>query len=665
MFLWIGKDEAPCKRQTVLFTRKGTKISTKIKSIIPLSRKLLLILLDAICVLAAYLATLAFRFGGKVPEANWATFENSILFIVLIYLVVNALCRLYSTLWEHASIEELLYVIGAAVASTILCYTLAVIRMDRMPRSIYIAAGLIIILLHGGLRLSYRVFRRLIKSNLFSQNKIPVLVIGAGDAGADIIRQMQEMPGIALSPVCIVDDDVQKRGVRIHGVRVIGGTNDIPAIVEKYDIKQIIYAIPSSDRVAKRRILEICTATDCELKIIPTVETMLAGKSDLRQLRDVDVGDLLERPIVKLDMDAISGYLTDSTVLVTGGGGSIGSELCRQIAKFRPKKLVVFDIYENNAYELYVDLKRIYGDELDMDVVIGSVRDIPRLDEVFGQYKPDVVFHAAAHKHVPLMEGSPVEAVKNNVNGTFNTAKAADIAGVKRFVLISTDKAVNPTNIMGATKYLCELIIQYMNQTSKNTKYVAVRFGNVLGSNGSVIPLFKRQIAMGGPVTVTHKDMKRYFMTIPEAAQLVIQAGSMAKQGEIFLLDMGEPVSIDEFARTFIRLSGYEPDVDIKVVYTGLRPGEKMFEELLQEGEVQRESDFPGILVGKTHPLKAAEIKQRIDYLRKMADEDPENIRWYMAQAVPTYCPPEEANAFYAENASISSQELAAFQVQI
>ncbi|HMM32278.1 MAG TPA: nucleoside-diphosphate sugar epimerase/dehydratase [Clostridia bacterium] len=630
-----------------------------------MSRKLLLILLDAICVLAAYLATLAFRFGGKVPEANWATFENSILFIVLIYLVVNALCRLYSTLWEHASIEELLYVIGAAVASTILCYTLAVIRMDRMPRSIYIAAGLIIILLHGGLRLSYRVFRRLIKSNLFSQNKIPVLVIGAGDAGADIIRQMQEMPGIALSPVCIVDDDVQKRGVRIHGVRVIGGTNDIPAIVEKYDIKQIIYAIPSSDRVAKRRILEICTATDCELKIIPTVETMLAGKSDLRQLRDVDVGDLLERPIVKLDMDAISGYLTDSTVLVTGGGGSIGSELCRQIAKFRPKKLVVFDIYENNAYELYVDLKRIYGDELDMDVVIGSVRDIPRLDEVFGQYKPDVVFHAAAHKHVPLMEGSPVEAVKNNVNGTFNTAKAADIAGVKRFVLISTDKAVNPTNIMGATKYLCELIIQYMNQTSKNTKYVAVRFGNVLGSNGSVIPLFKRQIAMGGPVTVTHKDMKRYFMTIPEAAQLVIQAGSMAKQGEIFLLDMGEPVSIDEFARTFIRLSGYEPDVDIKVVYTGLRPGEKMFEELLQEGEVQRESDFPGILVGKTHPLKAAEIKQRIDYLRKTADEDPENIRRYMAQVVPTYCPPEEANVFCVENTSISSQELAAFQVQI
>ena len=625
-----------------------------------------MILLDAACVLAAYLATLAFRFGGIVPGSYWNTFEHSILYIILIYLVVNALFRLYSTLWEHASIEELLYVIGASILSTVLCYTLAAIRMDRMPRSIYIAAGLIIILLHGGLRLSYRVFRRLLKSNIFAQNKIPVLVIGAGDAGADIIRQMQEAPGVALSPVCIVDDDAKKQGVRIHGVRVAGTTQDIPQIVKRYEIRQIIYAIPSSDRVAKRRILELCTATDCDLKIIPTVETLLAGKSDLRQLRDVDVGDLLERPVVKLDMKAICGYLEGSTVLVTGGGGSIGSELCRQIAKFHPKKLVVFDIYENNAYELYVDLKRIYGDELDMEVVIGSVRDISRVDEVFGCYKPDVVFHAAAHKHVPLMEGSPVEAVKNNVNGTFNIAKAADMAGAKRFVLISTDKAVNPTNIMGATKYLCELIVQYMNQTSKNTKYVAVRFGNVLGSNGSVIPLFRRQIAVGGPVTVTHKDIKRYFMTIPEAAQLVLQAGSMAKQGEIFLLDMGDPVNIDEFARTFIRLSGYEPDVDIKIVYTGLRPGEKMLEELLQKDEVQGESDFPGILVGKTHPVRAAEIKNRIDYLRRMAEKDPDHIRRYMAQVVPTYCTPTESEKVHTENVTtVALGELPPVQARI
>lgn len=620
----------------------GRRIKTKIKSIIPWSRRLLLVLLDAACVLAAYLATLAFRFGGIVPETYWSTFEHSILYIILIYLCVNALFRLYSTLWEHASIEELLYVIGASIISTVLCYALAAIRMNRMPRSIYIAAGLIIILLHGGLRLSYRVFRRLLKSSIFAHDKIPVLIIGAGDAGASIIRQMQETTSVALIPVCIVDDDIEKRGVRVHGVRVVGGTDDIPVLVKKYGIRQIIYAIPSADRIAKRRVLEICTATDCELKIIPTMETILAGKSDIRQLRDVDVGDLLERPIVQLDIEAISGYLAGSTVLVTGGGGSIGSELCRQIAKFHPKKLIVFDIYENSAYELYVDLKRIYGDVLDMDVVIGSVRDIPRLDEVFGHYKPDVVFHAAAHKHVPLMETSPVEAVKNNVNGTFNTAKAADIAGVKRFVLISTDKAVNPTNVMGVTKYLCELIVQYMNQTSKNTKYVAVRFGNVLDSNGSVVPLFRRQIAMGGPVTVTHKDIKRYFMTIPEAAQLVIQAGSMAKRGEIFLLDMGDPVCIDEFARTFIRLSGYEPDVDIKIEYTGLRPGEKMFEELLQDSEEPAESGFPGILVGKTHPIKASEIKSRIDYIRVMTEKDPVHIRKHMAQVVPTYCVPEE-----------------------
>ncbi len=612
------------------------------KSIIPWSRRLLLILLDAICVLAAYLATLLFRFGGKIPTEYWSAFEHAILFILLIYLLINLIFRLYSTLWEHASIEELLYVIGASIVSTIICYIFAVMGMARMPRSIYIAAGLIIILLHGGIRLSYRVLRRLSHSSIFVRNQTSVLVIGAGAAGASVIRQMQETPSLELSPVCLVDDDPEKQGVRLHGVRVAGYTTNIPALVKKYEIEQIIYAIPSADRKDKRRILEICTGTNCELKIIPTMETLLAGKGDIRQMRDVDVGDLLERPVVKLDMEAISGYLEDSTVLVTGGGGSIGSELCRQIAKFRPEKLVIFDIYENNAYELFVDLKHIYGDELDIEVVIGSVRDIPRLDEIFAQYKPDVVFHTAAHKHVPLMEISPVEAVKNNVNGTFNTAKAADIAGVKRFVLISTDKAVNPTNIMGATKYLCELIIQYMNYTSQNTKYVAVRFGNVLGSNGSVIPLFRRQIAAGGPVTVTHKDMKRYFMTIPEAAQLVIQAGSMAKQGEIFLLDMGDPVSIDEFARTFIRLSGYEPDMDIKIVYTGLRAGEKMFEELLQESEVQGESDFPGIMIGKAHAIEAKEIKSRIEYLRKMVEEDPANIRQYMAQVVPTYCAPEE-----------------------
>ncbi len=598
--------------------------------------KIIMMLLDGCCVVAAYLATLYFRFGGLVPAHFLHTFWNSIAFIVLIYWLMNWLFRLYSSPWDQASIEEAIGAACSSIVSTVLCYVLAAIRNDRMPRSIYIAAGLIIILLIAGSRLSFRVFRRLKKSNLFALNAVPVLIIGAGEAGALIVRQMRESAHINLLPACVVDDDPANRGTYVHGVRVRGTTADIPTLVKRYGVMQIIYAVPATDASTRRHVLELCASTGCELKIIPSVETMLRGKGDIRFMRDVDVGDLLERPIVKLDTAAVQGYLRGTVVLVTGGGGSIGSELCRQIALFEPKQIIVFDIYENNAYELHTAMQQQYGDALDFRVVIGSVRDRDRLDEVFAQYHPDVVFHAAAHKHVPLMEDSPIEAIKNNVNGTFNTAMAAHLSGVKRFVLISTDKAVNPTNVMGATKYLCELIVQYMNQYSDRTDYVAVRFGNVLGSNGSVVPLFRRQIAAGGPVTVTHKDVTRYFMTIPEAAQLVIQAGSMAKQGEIFLLDMGNPVRIDDFARSFIRLSGLEPDVDIKIEYTGLRPGEKIFEELLQQDE-QAKSGFPGILIGKTHVVTADEIKRRIEYLREMAVEDPEHIRRYIAEVVPTY----------------------------
>lgn len=613
-------------------------------------KRALLVLADIVCVFAAYLATLAFRFGGAVPESIWVTFKSSVLFIVLIYLAVNTMFRLYSALWEHAGIEELVYVVFASVIATVLCYALAAIRMDRMPRSVYIAAGLVIILLHGGLRMAYRVLRRMVNLPLFGGDKTPALIIGAGETGATIIGQMLENAAIDIAPVCIVDDDPLKKNVRVHGIRVMGTTEDIPALVKKHHIRQVIYAIPSSNSATRRRILEACALTGCDMKIIPTLEAMLEG-IQLRQMRDVDIGDLLDRPQVKLDTEAISSYISGSTVLVTGGGGSIGSELCRQIARFHPKKLIIFDIYENNAYELYMDLKREYGDALDTEVAIGSVRDISRLDEVFAKYRPDVVFHAAAHKHVPLMETSPVEAIKNNVNGTFNTANAADLAGVKRFVLISTDKAVNPTNIMGATKYLCELIIQYMNQTSKHTSYAAVRFGNVLGSNGSVLPLFRKQIAAGGPITVTHKDITRYFMTIPEAAQLVIQAGSMAKRGEIFLLDMGEPVRIDDFARNFIRLSGFEPDVDIKIVYTGLRPGEKMYEELIQQSEIEGESGMSGILISKPHPVEAKEIKARIDYIRQMAVTDSTHIKYHMAKVVPTYREPDGAQTQMKQSA--------------
>lgn len=603
---------------------------------------------DAFCVFLAYLFTLSFRFGGIVPPEIYATFYGSIVYIIIIYFIINLLFRLYDSLWEHASIEELVNVVIASVISTALCYILAAVRMDRMPRSVYIAAGLVIILLHGGTRMLSRVLK-LFMNGRPGRGARNALIIGAGEAGAIVISSMQENAALKLLPVAIVDDDAAKRATRIHGVKVMGVIADIPDIVKKLEIQQIVYAMPSVSGQARRRVLEICASTGCETKLIPSVESLLHGHGGVAlAVRDVDVGDLLARDEVKLDIDAVSGYLSGSTVLVTGGGGSIGSELCRQIARFEPKKLVVFDIYENNAYELFMELKQQYGDKLDMDVMIGSVRDIKRLDSVFSTYKPDVVFHAAAHKHVPLMEQSPAEAIKNNVDGTFNVAMAANLAEAKRFVLISSDKAVNPVNVMGASKYLCELIVQYMNKKSAHTDYVAVRFGNVLASNGSVIPLFRQQIAAGGPVTVTHKDIVRYFMTIPEAAKLVIQAGSMVNKGEIFLLDMGEPVKIDDFARQFIRLSGYEPDVDIQIVYTGLRPGEKMYEELMQKDETQLESGFPGILTCKTHDVEPALIKQRIDYIRRMTSEDPDGTRTYLEEIIPSFHDakaPEQAGA--------------------
>ncbi len=494
-------------------------------------RRICFVAADAICVFVAYLFTLSFRFGANVPAGISATFYSSVIYIILIYFVINLLFKLYESLWEHASIEELVNVVLASVISTVLCYALAALGMDRMPRSVYIAAGLVIILLHGGIRMLSRVFK-LFMSGRRRAGSANALIIGAGEAGAIIISSMQENPAINLVPVAIVDDDETKRSTRIHGVKVMGTTHDIPSLVKKLEVTQIIYAIPSASGQTRKRVLETCTSTGCEIKIIPSVEKMLFGHgSTTLQVRDVDVGDLLDRPETKLDIDAISGYLKGSTILVTGGGGSIGSELCRQIARFEPKKLVVFDMYENNAYELYMEMKQAYGDRLDMDVVIGSVRDIKRLDTVFGQYKPDVVFHAAAHKHVPLMEQSPAEAIKNNVDGTFNVAMAADIAGVKRFVLISSDKAVNPVNVMGASKYLCELIVQYMNKRSAHTNYVAVRFGNVLGSNGSVIPLFRRQIASGGPVTVPPEGYSEIFYDHTRGGAARYSGGQHGKAG--------------------------------------------------------------------------------------------------------------------------------------
>ncbi len=598
----------------------------------------LLLLLDAGWVVLAYLFTLLFRYGGAVPERMYACYLSSIGVIVAIHWAVNGVLHLYSSMWEYAGLEELVKIIFACPIAALLCYVYAIIRADRLPRSVYIAAGLILMLLFGGTRMSYRVLRRFVRGGfLMTRETIPVLLVGAGATGVALLKQIQERERLSLRPVGFVDDDPDKKNIRIQGVRVLGKTEDIPALVQKYYIKQIIFAVPSADGAARRRMMELCTKTGCKLKIVPGLDNVLEGV-DIKRMRDVDIGDLLAREEVQLEIENISQYLQDSVVLVTGGGGSIGSELCMQIAPFRPARIVIFDIYENDAYALYMKLKQRYQDQLDLRVEIGSVQDADQVSQLFATYRPDVVFHAAAHKHVPLMERCPAEAVKNNVEGTFIVSKAADVAATKRFILISTDKAVNPANIMGATKYLCELIMQYFNQTSKATQYVTVRFGNVLGSNGSVVPLFRQQIEAGGPVTVTHKDVTRYFMTIPEAARLVIQAGSMAAQGEVFVLDMGQPVSIDQFARTFIRLSGFEPDVDIPIVYTGLRPGEKMYEELLNPDECSK-STFPGILVGKPHPVDAAQIYRRLSYLFEQVEKEPTLVHRYMAQVVPTYHP--------------------------
>jgi len=436
-------------------------------------------------------------------------------------------------------------------------------------------------------------------------------------------------------PVVMVDDDKTKHGTKINGVPVASGREKIKELAQQYKIDEIIVAIPSASRKEIAELLKISKETRCRLKTLPNIMDVMDGEVSVKQLRDVRIEDLLGREEVKLDLEEISGYLTNEVVMVTGGGGSIGSELCRQIAKFNPKKLIIFDIYENNAYELQNELMFLYKDKLDLEVVIGSCRDRERLREVFERYKPGVVFHAAAHKHVPLMEGNPSEAIKNNVFGTLNTCRRAVDFGAKKFILISTDKAVNPTNIMGASKRLAEIIVQSMNRMG-DTKFAAVRFGNVLGSNGSVIPLFRKQILMGGPVTVTHPEVTRYFMTIPEAARLVIQAGAMAKGGEVFVLDMGDPVRIDDLARDMIRLSGLEPDMDIRIEYTGLRPGEKLYEELLMAEEGLVKTAHEKIFIGKQQDMSFQEVIGCIKALESSMESD-EMLRETMARLVLTY----------------------------
>ena len=504
-----------------------------------------------------------------------------------------------------------------------------------MPRSWYFLYGVLLWVFMFISRYSYRGIRTLMnrKSNTNKQKR--VLVVGAGEAGNSIIKEIINSRLINMHVVGIIDDNKSKLGKYLHGVKVLGDRNDIIQLAKDYLVDEIIIAIPTASPQEMKEILDICKQTGCELKRLPGMYQLVNGDVSISKLKDVDVNDLLGRDPIRVDLDSIMEYVSGKVIMVTGGGGSIGSELCRQIASHHPKQLLIIDIYENSTYDIQQELKRNYPD-LDLVVLIASIRNTKRMDMIFEKYHPEIVYHAAAHKHVPLMEDSPNEAVKNNVLGTWKIVQAADRYQVKRFVMISTDKAVNPTNIMGATKRICEMIIQTYNNRSK-TEYVAVRFGNVLGSNGSVIPLFKKQIEAGGPVTVTHPDIIRYFMTIPEAVSLVLQAGAYAKGGEIFILDMGEPVKIVDLARNLILLSGHKPDEDIKIVFTGLRPGEKLYEEMLMKEEGIQDTDNKLIHIGKPIQMDEEKFLQQLEEIKEYVVTEPDDIREWVQKIVPTY----------------------------
>lgn len=580
----------------------------------------------------------------KYQNLDISTMMLSIIIYMLIHTVTFKLFKCYSSLWRYAGEEELVSILSACVVYVIPVYI--VHRLIGIDYSIlfYIVSTILIIGYTGGLRLVYRTGRRFKTRMIVSQDSQRVLVVGAGSAGQMIINELKENPQLKKVPVGIIDDDINKIGRVIHNVKILGDTSQVKEIVEKENVDEIILAMANVDKARKSEIINICKETKCKLKTIPGIYEIIDGKVDIKKIRDVDIEDLLGREPIKVNMEEMSGYIEERTVLVTGGGGSIGSELCRQIASFNPKHLIIVDNYENNAYAIQQELIRRYEGKLNLSTIIASIREYKRMDEIFNKYKPDVVFHAAAHKHVPLMENSPSEAIKNNIFGTLNVARLADTYKVKRMVLISTDKAVNPTNIMGATKRAAEMIIQTINKNSK-TEFVAVRFGNVLGSNGSVIPLFKKQIAEGGPVTITHPDIIRYFMTIPEAVQLVLQAGAMAKGGEIFILDMGEPVKIVDLANNLIRLSGFEPGVDIKIEYSGLRPGEKLYEELLMSEEGLTKTANSKIFIGKPVEFDSKKVMYHLEMLKKIVDnEDVELIDSVMRAFVTTYVRPEDVN---------------------
>ena len=618
-------------------------LKTKKSHNLLLPRIILLVVLDILVINSSAFFALFIRHEFDYANLVASGFLNTLAQIAipntLLTLALFAIFRLYTSLWGFAGADELICIFMAAAISMVIQCVFILTGYIALPRTFPVLYSLLLCIFTVVIRFSYRFVRRA-RARLMISGRQNTLLIGAGQAGALVLREFKNSRFSQNKVVCIVDDDPSKKGRQLMGVRIVGGREMIEAAVDKYGITEIILAIPTLSTKAKKEIWEICSRTRCKFKQMPGIYQLANGDVSIQAIREIQIEDLLERDVIKVDLGGLSDLIRGKTVMVTGGGGSIGSELCRQLATFQPGELVIFDIYENNAYAIEQELKTNFP-ELKIHVLIGSVRDEHRIDTVMATYRPAIVYHAAAHKHVPLMERSPLEAVKNNIFGTLNTARAAAKYGVDHFVLISTDKAVNPTNVMGASKRVCEMIIQSMAGQS-DTCFAAVRFGNVLGSNGSVIPLFREQIKKGGPVTVTHPEITRFFMTIPEAVTLVLQAGAYAKGGEIFVLDMGEPVKINELARNMIRLSGFEPDVDISIVYTGLRPGEKLYEELLlrEEGLTKTANDL--IYVGQKTEVDQQQFTADLAALRELQEGQEDLLRRRLQQVVPTYAPPAE-----------------------
>lgn len=610
----------------------------------------MLVIMDVILINIAYMISFYIRLGSIYNELYNDIYVTYLPLILISYIGILALFKMYRSIWRIAGIDEVILGIAGCFIAGLINFVILEFMPFRIPRVVTILSCFFITAFVLGIRLSYRFIRRIsLYGNIYLGNGERVLIYGAGACGSLLIEELRRATDKKYKIIGLIDDNPNKKGKYIKGVKVIGNKNIIVEAVKDNRVKTIFFAMPSLDAKTKSEILDICKESKAKVKIVPSFYETIDEQIDLRHVRDIDLKDLLGRDEIVLDKEGINEYIKDKVILVTGGGGSIGSELCRQIATFKPRKLVILDIYENSVYDLQNELSRNMP-ELDKDVLIASVRDKKKLEEIFAEYRPNVVFHAAAHKHVPLMEFNPSEAIKNNVKGTLNVGECADKYGCDKFVLISTDKAVNPTNVMGATKRFCEMIVQALNARSK-TDFVAVRFGNVLGSNGSVIPLFQKQISEGGPVTLTHHDIIRYFMLIPEAAQLVLQAGAYAKGGEIFILDMGKPVKIYDLAVNLIKLSGYEPGKDIEIKVTGLRPGEKLYEELLMSEEGLTETKHKKIFIGKPSTFDLDILKLKIDEIMKIAESGNKvMLREKLHEIVPTYNQQKDAEVAVSDN---------------